>query len=108
MNKPSSVSLAIKSKFQNYLMGYVIGCIYHDGSEWLTHGNDWTSLNPNRKEYHPTLYPTAEDARKKALQLKKNRDFQWFYRGYIYSTPNPENAKGLQPADSSIQEKIFV
>ena len=99
--KTGSVHGLTQSKFRAYLMGYVAGIVYHDGSEWLlTKAGHWAS---NRHDAQPDqqshVWPTRAQA--EAVARKANGEFKAFTRGYVYSTPNPENARGLIPTDDA-------
>lgn len=80
-------------------MGYVAGIIYHDGGEWLlTKRGDWQDTRPDApKERQAHVWATRAEAEQVARSAAGK--FQVFTRGYIYSTPNPENARGLLALD---------
>jgi hypothetical protein len=79
---------------KKYILGYVVGLIYpSDGMEWLTHKEHWCSLNPFKKDSHPTLYTTPDKARAVAEKLAKLQPrYEWFYRVYWVEVPNPDPA----------------
>ena len=93
----SSASRAISApKPKTYLLGYVAGIIYHDGSEWLlTKTGDYADTFPGaKKENSSHAWPTVEEAIKVAREHPSS--YPAFVRPYLYYTANPKNAKGLK------------
>jgi len=115
MIKSSMASRAIAKKPINYVLGYVIGVEWGSNFEDLLHKGGICSMWHDRPDYHPTIYKTKEDATKYAQKLKtiQSNEFlttsKYFVRGYIYSTPNPENAVGLELAENvNDLAKIYI
>lgn len=109
--KTGSVHAALSQRLSHhYLLGYVAAIVYDDGSEWLlTKAGHWASSRhdaPKDQQSHP--WPTREQADAVARRVDSER-FPAYTRGYVYSTPTPENAKGLvEITDDTDMVRRFV
>ncbi len=90
---------------KKYLLGYVVGCIYPpDGGEWLFIGDRLVGWKGNRRE-NPTIYPTADKARRRAEKLAARAgDWPVFYRPYFLESSKPQNL----PVFDGNAEPVFV
>ena len=89
----------------NYLLGYVVGCIYpHDGGEWLFIKDRLVGWRGNRRE-NATIYETTDAARRQAERLAESAgDWPVFYRPYFLESSRPQKL----PVLDGIAEPIFV
>ncbi len=96
---------------KRYLLGYVAGIVYYDGSEWLlTKSGQWCSNWPRTKESESHVWATEAQAvivaNKHRASQGKGKSFPVFTRPYCYETNNPENAKGLPPMPEKWDRKF--
>lgn len=94
----SAVARAIGTKSVNYLMGFVAGYVIEsvtgDNTFYIEEGN------------HAKIFKTKISAIRAAKEL--NVKSPKFVKGYIYSTPNPENAKGMPLISDVNSEEIKI
>ncbi len=101
------------SYFKRYLMGYVVGWVFHDGSEVLHEKRKYRSGNKKMSVAsgyvdEAVMFISPKAAEKAAKEFAKDSKAKWFYRGYSYETPNPENAKGLKEWENGMSERVYI
>jgi len=107
--KPRSSSVVARAlsspPSKSYLLGYVAAITYHHGGEWiLTKDGHWSSDHLNASKGSngdaPYIWPTKAAAMKVARKAHSAK-FPAYVRAYAYSTPNPDNAKGMLPIEAA-------
>jgi hypothetical protein len=89
---------------KKYLLGWVVGCDWHDGFEML---DEERVFKGGAVEKNPILR-YEESSRRIALDFAaKYPNRKWFYRQYWYETKNPDHARGL-PEIQLPHKKIYV
>ncbi len=103
--KQSPVSIAIKTKFTKYLMGYVAGFMYKDDFEWLFSNTGWSYQHGGPREQVKIL-TSREKAIAHAQKFKGTMEnYKVFTRGYVYESPAPQE---LPLYNKESHKKIFI
>lgn len=77
----------MKVRYKHYLLGFVAGIDYADGSEWLYAESDLASTWSNApKKQQVKVYKTREEAKDAAQRKSDLLNFPKFTRGYVFET----------------------
>ncbi len=88
--KTSPAARAMTQSIRDYLMGFAAGHDYTPG------GGDIEEPSGDRlRPYQTKVFPTRSAARKAAEALPVIPGKRRYVRPYIYSTPTPANARGM-------------
>lgn len=102
------------TKPKRYLLGWIVITVIEDVTgdnhfidDKVIYIDKNNTAAGHRREY---IIYTEEKARERALKLsKENPKYKYCYMEYLYSTPDPENAKGLQEVPEGYKKRtIYV